>query len=184
MFSRTGTKQREPEQEKPTSSKKGKSKQRRTEKAVHSEDDRLKQMMMEMFKDFQGEASQTPRPFETKNSPLTTDILSTHLPKNFKVPTFESFSDKSYPETHTTKFVNYMQLYNASDRLLCKVFPTTLVGTAQKWYSRLPPGSITTWKDLSTKFILRFFSQHTAKEKLRTALPMQTKGERAFKGVP
>ena len=98
-----------------------------------------------------------PRPFEAKHSPLTFDILITPLPKNFKVPIFESFSNTGCPKTHTTKFVNYMQLYNTSDRLLCKVFPTTLIGTAHKWYCKLPPGSITTWKDLSTKFILRFF---------------------------
>ena len=114
-------------------------------------------MMAEMIKDLHGETSQVPRPFEAKHSPLTFDILIIPLPKNFKVPTFESFSDTSCPKTHTTKFVNYMQLYNTSDRLLCKVFPTTLIGTAQKWYNKLPPGSITTWKDLSTKFILRFF---------------------------
>ena len=101
-------------------------------------------MMAEMIKDLHGETSQMPRPFEAKHSPLTSDILITPLPKNFKVPTFESFFDTGCPETHTTKFVNYMQLYNAFDRLLCKVFPTTLIGTAQKWYSKLPPGSITT----------------------------------------
>ncbi|XP_050222521.1 uncharacterized protein LOC126672612 [Mercurialis annua] len=56
-----------------------------------------------------------------------------------------------------------MMLQDVTDPMLCRVFPATLQGLAQKWYSHLKAGSIGSFPDLATGFKARF----------RTNIPMQ-----------
>ncbi|XP_050229128.1 uncharacterized protein LOC126678270 [Mercurialis annua] len=56
-----------------------------------------------------------------------------------------------------------MMLQDVTDPMLCRVFPVTLQGLAQKWYSHLKAGSIGSFSDLATGFKARF----------RTNIPMQ-----------
>ncbi|KAJ9159730.1 hypothetical protein P3X46_025209 [Hevea brasiliensis] len=51
-----------------------------------------------------------------------------------------------------------MQLQNINDFILCKVFQSTLIGLAQKWYQHLCPNSIPSFKYLAFKFKQRFIS--------------------------
>ncbi|MGI4673432.1 hypothetical protein ACR2XN_28615 [Klebsiella pneumoniae] len=44
------------------------------------------------------------------------------------------------------------------DALKCRAFPQTLAGMALRWYSRLPPNSISSFKKLTTVFISQFVS--------------------------
>ncbi|KAK1381843.1 hypothetical protein POM88_019578 [Heracleum sosnowskyi] len=46
----------------------------------------------------------------------------------------------------------------ANDAAKCRAFPQTLAGMAQRWYSRLPPNSIGSFKELSKAFINQFVS--------------------------
>ncbi|XP_057758223.1 uncharacterized protein LOC130978188 [Arachis stenosperma] len=52
-----------------------------------------------------------------------------------------------------------MYLTDASDAIRCKAFPTTLTKTAIKWFDSLPPRPITSFDDLTKKFLARFSIQ-------------------------
>nr|XP_025637069.1 uncharacterized protein LOC112732538 [Arachis hypogaea] len=59
-----------------------------------------------------------------------------------------------------------MYLADASDATRCKAFPTTLTKAAMKWFDSLPPRSVTSFDDLSRKFLMRFSIQ---KDKVKHA---------------
>ncbi|KAJ4818482.1 Pol-polyprotein [Rhynchospora pubera] len=68
----------------------------------------------------------------------------------------------AYPAHDARAFVNTfresMLITGASERTMCLVFPTRLEGVAWEWYAQLPPGSVSSYRDLTTKFLKRFAS--------------------------
>ncbi|GJT46109.1 reverse transcriptase domain-containing protein [Tanacetum coccineum] len=65
------------------------------------------------------------------------------------------------PHSHIrrfTKITQRVQLNNVpSDVVKLLLFPFSLEGAAQTWLEKEPPNSITTWNDLVSKFVNRFF---------------------------
>ncbi|XP_016165295.1 uncharacterized protein LOC107607915 [Arachis ipaensis] len=59
-----------------------------------------------------------------------------------------------------------MYLADASDATPCKAFSTTLTKAAVKWFDNLPRRSVTSFDDLSRKFLMRFSIQ---KDKVKHA---------------
>ncbi|XP_072054183.1 uncharacterized protein [Arachis hypogaea] len=59
-----------------------------------------------------------------------------------------------------------MYLADAFDATRCKAFPTTLSKAAMKWFDSLPPRSVTSFEDLSRKFLMQFSIQ---KDKVKHA---------------
>nr|XP_025703794.1 uncharacterized protein LOC112805658 [Arachis hypogaea] len=49
-----------------------------------------------------------------------------------------------------------MNLEGVGDAVRCRAFPITLAGPAIQWFNTLPQGSITTFADISQKFLARF----------------------------
>ncbi|XP_072089526.1 uncharacterized protein [Arachis hypogaea] len=60
------------------------------------------------------------------------------------------------PKHHLSNFKSRMYLVDASDATRCKAFSTTLRKAAMKWFDSLPPRSVTSFDDLSYKFLMRF----------------------------
>ncbi|GKV52547.1 hypothetical protein SLEP1_g59124 [Rubroshorea leprosula] len=52
-----------------------------------------------------------------------------------------------------------MQAQNASDALMCKIFPSTLQGNARTWYYSLPPRSISSYTEMASAFATKFSSR-------------------------
>ncbi|RWV80401.1 hypothetical protein GW17_00058333, partial [Ensete ventricosum] len=64
----------------------------------------------------------------------------------------EAYNGSSDPTEHVAAFYMLMTLYDTSDAIICRAFPTTLRGIARGWYSRLPPSSIHSFNQLAREF--------------------------------
>ncbi|XP_057432403.1 uncharacterized protein LOC130725168 [Lotus japonicus] len=54
-----------------------------------------------------------------------------------------------------------MVICAASDAVKCRMFPATFKGTAMAWFTTLPRGSITNFRDFSSKFLVQFSASKT-----------------------
>jgi len=94
------------------------------------------------------EATTPPMEF---SMPFSQAIMDAVIPATFVGPkaTFTGVED---PEAHLTAFHTQMMLVGGSDAVRCKLFMSTLVGTAMDWFISLPDGHITSFTQLSKLF--------------------------------
>ena len=88
------------------------------------------------------------------------------VPPKFRCPALPKYQGSSDPLDHLATFLDSMALVDSTDPLLCRVFLTTLVDSARGWFTRLPPGCISTFLEFR-KLFLSYFS--SAKKPLRTS---------------
>ena len=83
------------------------------------------------------------------DSPFTTFVNSFPQPPKFRMPQIESYDGVKDPLDHLETFKTLMHLQGVPDEIMCKAFPTMLIGPVRVWFSRLTPSSINTFKELS-----------------------------------
>ncbi|GKU87966.1 hypothetical protein SLEP1_g2288 [Rubroshorea leprosula] len=91
--------------------------------------------------------------------PLNTNITLEPYPAGFRIPQLETYDGTKDPDDHLHAFYSCMQAQNASDALMCKIFPFTLRGNARTWYYSLPPKSISSYTELASAFATKFSSR-------------------------
>ena len=89
-------------------------------------------------------------------SPLGQHILSYEPPRGIVIPPFAMYDGSSDPYDHRLHFNQAMILSTGNDRLLCKVFPTSLKGLALVWFHKLPRGSINLFGELWAIFVSQY----------------------------
>ncbi|KAK1361041.1 hypothetical protein POM88_045515 [Heracleum sosnowskyi] len=90
--------------------------------------------------------------------PFTQDIMKATISRKFKMQTINAYDGTGDPANHVRTFSNALLLQPTNDAVKCRAFPQTLAGMAQRWYSRLPPNSIGSFKELNKAFINQFVS--------------------------
>ena len=65
------------------------------------------------------------------DSPFNTSINSFPLPPKFRIPQVENYDGNNDPLDHLESFKTLMHLQGVPDKIMCRVFPTTLKGPAR-----------------------------------------------------
>ena len=97
-------------------------------------------------------------------SPLTAEVLHFPLPAKFRMPQIEALDGDKDPVDHLNTYKNQMELHGYQDPIRCRDFTITLKGPALAWFNRLPPSSITSFRELSIAFISHFIGARTYKK--------------------
>ena len=88
--------------------------------------------------------------------PLGQHILSYDPPRGFVIPSFAMYDGSSDLYDHMLHFNQAMMLNAGDNRLLCKVFPTSLKGPALAWFHKLPQRSINSFSELWAAFVSQY----------------------------
>ncbi|XP_068504380.1 uncharacterized protein [Phaseolus vulgaris] len=84
--------------------------------------------------------------------PFAQAITDTAIPASV-VAVKASFTGVEDPEAHLTAFHTQMMLSDGSDAVYCKMFMSTIQGTALEWFVSLPTGHITSFQQFSKLFV-------------------------------
>ncbi|KAF7842327.1 uncharacterized protein G2W53_004625 [Senna tora] len=102
-------------------------------------------------------------PKEKKRYPFVDRIMDVVMPK-LRTPTqLKHYDRASDPVAHVNSFKAAMLYAGAPDEVMCRAFPSTPDGDAQLWFSDLPSGSISSFKQLSKRFTSYFATSRTIK---------------------
>ena len=94
-------------------------------------------------------------------SPFTAEVLHFPLPAKFRMPQVETFDGVKNPVDHLNTYKNQMELHGYKDPVRCRAFATTLKGPALAWFNRIPPSSISSFRELSIAFVSHFIGART-----------------------
>ena len=94
-------------------------------------------------------------------SPFTAEVLHFPLPAKFRMPQVEAFDGVKDPVDHLNTYKNQMELHGYQDPVRCRAFAITLKGPALAWFNRLPPSSISSFRELSIAFVSHFIGART-----------------------
>ena len=97
-------------------------------------------------------------------SPFKAEVLRYPLPAKFRMPQVEAFDGVKDPADHLNTYKNQMELHGYQDPVRCRAFATTLKGSALAWFNRIPPSSISSFRELSIAFVSHFLRARTYKK--------------------
>ena len=83
------------------------------------------------------------------------------LPTKFRMPQIEAFDGTKDLVDHLNTYKNQMELHGYQDPMRCRAFSITLKGSTLAWFNRLPPPSISSFKELSIAFVSHFIGART-----------------------
>ena len=114
--------------------------------------DQLKNAMEEM-KDSMRRTNYMDDLIHKTDSLFTASITSHPLPSKFKMSTLDSYDETRDPCDHIATFKTTMHLQEVPDEIMCRAFPTTLKGSAQVWFDKLPPKIVISFHKLGQLFV-------------------------------
>ncbi|GKV19743.1 hypothetical protein SLEP1_g29967 [Rubroshorea leprosula] len=117
----------------------------------HAEEDSLEKMVVE-----QRDASPLQHNTTLIPHPLNTNITLEPYPVGFKIPQLETYDGTKDLDAHQHAFYSCMQAQNASDALMCKIFPSTLRGlNHERFNDSLIKHPFATFNKIKNKMDLR-----------------------------
>jgi hypothetical protein len=122
-----------------------------TQASAHVTLDAVQRMITESMRAHHMQSQYAMRPGYMKPYPPEVDLVP--LLPNYRQPQFTKFHGNGSPHEHIAHFLAACQdtAWNLSGPLLLRQFVQTLSGPAFSWYSKLAPGSITTWEQMNAR---------------------------------
>ena len=93
---------------------------------------------------------------EAGGSPFSKEIRETPFPEGFILLNIKAYEGKVDPQDHLDHFNDLTELHMVSDRAKCRMFAVTISNGAKKWFRSMTPGTVTSWQQLSTSFLIQF----------------------------
>ncbi|KAL0396845.1 UNVERIFIED_CONTAM: hypothetical protein Scaly_0132900 [Sesamum calycinum] len=91
-----------------------------------------------------------------RRNPFSTAILAEALLTGVKVSNLSEYDGTGDPQEHLDKFYAKIDWYDLRDAAYCKVFRTTLSKRALAWFNQLPAGTISSFEQLTQRFLHHF----------------------------
>ncbi|XP_068486801.1 uncharacterized protein [Phaseolus vulgaris] len=91
-----------------------------------------------------------------RRHPFTDRVMETPLPDKWKGFNRDRYDGTTDPDEHVDAYTTHMSLYTTDDAVFCRVFPTSLKGSALSWFTKLPAHSIDCFETLIAKFDVQF----------------------------
>ena len=98
---------------------------------------------------------------QQNESLFTAEVLHFPLPAKFRMPQIEAFNGTKDPVGHLNTYKNQMELHGYQDPVRCRAFAVTLKGPALAWFNRLPPLSVSSFRELSIAFVSHLIRART-----------------------
>ncbi|RZR93455.1 hypothetical protein BHM03_00021964 [Ensete ventricosum] len=89
----------------------------------------------------------------------------------------EAYDGSSNLAKHVVAFQTQMALYDTSNALICRVFPTTLRGLTRMWYNQLKPLLISSFDQSAMEFKFNFLASAKPKPSIAALLGLRQKDE-------
>ena len=96
------------------------------------------------------------------DSPLSKKITSHRSLKKFVIPSFDCYTGVTDPFKHLRAYQVKMVVHSHDNRLMCRVFPSSLKGTALDWLYSLLSWSLWNFEVGNT-----FFSQYASRQEFK-----------------
>ena len=107
------------------------------------------------------------------DSLFVASINSHPLPSKFKMPSLDLYDGMRDPCDHIATFKTTMHLQGILDKIMCRVFPTTLKGPARVWFSKIPPNTVSSFEEFSKLFVNNFIGGQRHKRSLSSLLTIE-----------
>ena len=125
----------------------------------------IKQELSHMKKVIKGRAPDSMDTLvQQTESPFTAEVLHFPLPAKFRMPQIEAFDGTKDPVDHLNTYKNQMELHGYRDPVRCRAFAITLKGPILAWFNRLPPSSVSSFRELSIAFVSYFIGARTCRK--------------------
>ena len=89
------------------------------------------------------------------------------------MPFLDSYDGTRDPFDHIATFKTTMHLQEVLDDIMYRVFPTTLKGPAQVWFSKIPLNTVSSFEELSKLFVNNFIGGQRRKCSLSSLLTIE-----------
>ncbi|XP_075475888.1 uncharacterized protein LOC142514743 [Primulina tabacum] len=116
-----------------------------------------------------------------RGCPFSDIIVREPLPGNFKSAKVKDYDGNADPEEHLARFENMAMLHCYTDRIKFKVFLTTLVDSAQRWFEGLTSQSISSFEDFQKVFLHHFSSSKKYKKTVFSLFEVKQNPEESLK---
>ncbi|XP_073138857.1 uncharacterized protein [Henckelia pumila] len=105
------------------------------------------------------------------------EVIEEPLPLNYKSAKIREYDGSTDPEEHLARFENVAMLHCYGDKIKCKVFLTTLVDSAQRWFEKLEPQSVQSFSKFKQVFLQHFGSSKRYRKTAYSLFEAKQSGE-------